>query len=669
VAVTELTEPEQALWQAFARGAWVDLRDGGQDRVIRAEVITALLLGAAGREPGHTPGVRIRGAQVTGRLDLMGATVTCPLVCEYCQFDEELRFVESVTRTVRIVHSRLPAFNGTRMRLDGILNLWTCEITGVLRLDQAKVAGQLSLEEAVIGRPDGPEALAAAGLAVDGGAACARLTAHGLVNMPTATVGGILDLTGARLSCPGQPALLADGAVIEGHVYGQGMTVEGELRLLNARVGGMLGLPGVRLSNPGAVALSAGGLTVDGGAFLTDGFTAEGEIRLVGAHLGANLSLPGAVLSNAGGRALNLAGAVIGSCDASGLSCTGQIALPGVRIAGDLNLRDAQLTGNPAEPALLAERASIDGGLLLSGLRAQGELRAHTARVGQRVMLIDAQLENPGGNAVRLTRAHIGADLFADGMTCAGGIRVAGATIGGELSLKRARISQPAGTALAAAGLRAGELSLNTAEKVQGLVDLSHAQIGILRDDPGRWPDQLSLDGLIYQGLEPRLPARQRLGWLNRDPGGHQTQPYEQLAAHYTAIGQPGQAREVMYARERAQRRAMSPLARAWSLLQDITVGYGYRPRRAVAWLAALLAVGSVTFALAPPPALIAHQAPHFSPVSYTLDLLLPVVDLGQKHAFNPAGAEQWFSYLLVAAGWVLVSTVAAGAARVLTRR
>jgi hypothetical protein len=669
VAVTELTEPEQALWQAFPRGAWVDLRDGGADRAIRAEVITALLLGAADREPGYTPGVRIRGAQITGPLDLMGATVTCPLVCEHCEFDEELRFVESATRTVRIVHSRLPAFNGARMRLDGILSLRACEITGALRLDQAKIAGQLSLEDAVIGRPGGPEAVAAAGLAVDGGAACARLTAHGLVNMPMATVAGILDLAGARLSCPGQQALLADRAVIEGHVYGLGMTVEGELRLLNARVGGMLGLPGVRLNNPGGTALSAGGLTVDSGAFLTDGFTAVGEIRLVGAHLGANLSLPGAVLSNPGGRALNLAGAVIGNCDASGLSCTGQIALPGARIAGDLNLRGAQLTGNPAEPALLAERASIDGGLLLHGLRAQGELRAHTARVGQRVMLIDAQLENPGGNAVRLTRAQVGADVFADGMTCAGGIRLAGATIGGEFSVKQARISQPAGTALAAAGLRAGELSLNTAEPVQGLVDLSHAQIGILRDDPGRWPDQLSIDGLTYQGLEPRLPARQRLGWLNRDPGGHQTQPYEQLAAHYTAIGQPGQAREVMYARERAQRRAMSPLARAWSLLQDITVGYGYRPRRAVAWLAALLAVGSVTFALAPPPPLIAHQAPHFNPVIYTLDLLLPVVDLGQKHAFNPAGAEQWLSYLLVAAGWVLVSTVAAGAARVLTRR
>ena len=53
----------------------------------------------------------------------------------------------------------------------------------------------------------------------------------------------------------------------------------------------------------------------------------------------------------------------------------------------------------------------------------------------------------------------------------------------------------------------------------------------------------------------------------------------------------------------------------------------------------------------------------------YTLDLLLPVIDLGQKHAYNPAGIEQWLSYLLTAADWILATTIAAGVARIITRR
>lgn len=145
-------------------------------------------------------------------------------------------------------------------------------------------------------------------------------------------------------------------------------------------------------------------------------------------------------------------------------------------------------------------------------------------------------------------------------------------------------------------------------------------------------------------------------------------QPYEQLASCYTAIGQPGQARKVLYARERQQRDGKAPLARVWSRLQDLTVGYGYQPWRAALWLALLLAAGSIVFHISPPAPLQPGAAPHFNPVICTLDLLLPVVNLGQKYAFNPAGAEQWFSYTLIAAGWLLATTIAAGLARVLTR-
>ena len=53
----------------------------------------------------------------------------------------------------------------------------------------------------------------------------------------------------------------------------------------------------------------------------------------------------------------------------------------------------------------------------------------------------------------------------------------------------------------------------------------------------------------------------------------------------------------------------------------------------------------------------------------YTLDLLIPVINLGQRNTFNPSGAEQWLSYLLIASGWLLATTVAAGIARVLNRQ
>jgi hypothetical protein len=53
----------------------------------------------------------------------------------------------------------------------------------------------------------------------------------------------------------------------------------------------------------------------------------------------------------------------------------------------------------------------------------------------------------------------------------------------------------------------------------------------------------------------------------------------------------------------------------------------------------------------------------------YTLDLLLPVIDFGQEHAFRPTGLWQWFAYALIASGWILATTVVAGITRTVTRQ
>jgi hypothetical protein len=137
-------------------------------------------------------------------------------------------------------------------------------------------------------------------------------------------------------------------------------------------------------------------------------------------------------------------------------------------------------------------------------------------------------------------------------------------------------------------------------------------------------------------------------------------------AALYTRLGQPAESRRVLHVKERDQRTTKTTLGRAWGPSQDLTVGYGYQHWRAALWFTALLIIGSIVFAARSPQPQNTASRPHFNPVAYTLDLLLPVVDLGQKHAFNPTGTYQWFSYRVIAAGWILVTTIAAGIARVL---
>ncbi|MGW0568923.1 hypothetical protein [Streptomyces tauricus] len=90
------------------------------------------------------------------------------------------------------------------------------------------------------------------------------------------------------------------------------------------------------------------------------------------------------------------------------------------------------------------------------------------------------------------------------------------------------------------------------------------------------------------------------------------------------------------------------------------------RLRRAVV---ALLFVATVAFAVHHPRASKPLEAPSFNPFLCALDLLLPVASFGQEGAFNPAGRQQWFAAALIAAGWVLATTIATGITRTLSRR
>lgn len=440
----------------------------------------------------------------------------------------------------------------------------------------------------------GTVAVLADGLSVDGNVDCGGLTARGAFSMQGAQVTGSIDLSDARISCPGPRALAVGNAVIGGRLIGRGLQVDGEMLLHDTRVT-RVELAGAQLHNPAGLALSAGGLTVTGGMFCTEGFTTNGGMWLVGARLIANLALRAATLSNPGKTALNLDRATIGDCDGSGLICSGQISLVFARIASGLNLTAAQLDSGPGQPALVADGATIEGTLRLAQISARGGVEMRTGRVGQRVVLTGARLENPVGIALLMTGTEVAADVFCRNVTIAGGVRLTGARIRSHLDLDHARLLCPDGIALNARGLQAAQVTLLPAEPVQGTVNLGYARIGVLGDDPACWPAKLNLDGLTCLALEPQLPAGQRLHWLRQNQDGHAAQPYEQLAAHYSQIGQPDQARRVLHARERLQRRARTPLARTWSVIQDVTVAYGYQPWRALLWLALLLAAGSIS--------------------------------------------------------------------------
>jgi len=250
-----VSRAEKVLRAAFPRGAWLDLRmrvpelddcAGGQswglERTVRAEVITGLLLGAFEPVPGCFPAVRIRGAKITGHLDLMGATISHALICEGCWFEQPPRFVEATTKTIRIVTSRLPAMNCARMRTEGLLNLYGSVIEGLLRLDQAHITGEIFMMATHVGSGTG-EAIAAKGLTVDGDMQCIDgFTAHGPINLRAARITGRLSFSKAVLDAPGSDQHDRSGLHLSLLQAAEldlraAQPIIGGVRLSNARVG------------------------------------------------------------------------------------------------------------------------------------------------------------------------------------------------------------------------------------------------------------------------------------------------------------------------------------------------------------------------------------------------------------------------------------------------
>jgi hypothetical protein len=259
--------------------------------------------------------------------------------------------------------------------------------------------------------------------------------------------------------------------------------------------------------------------------------------------------------------------------------------------------------------------------------------------------------------------------------------------IGGDLDLDGVQLVNPDGDALSARRCQiGGTLHFRLATRAVGKVDLAYAQVGVLDDKLASWPKIFNLLGCSYRALaaKNRDPS-QRLKWWLSSSEPFSPDVYSQLAEVYRRSGEEGHAREVAIERvwKRTQQPDLSRWVRAWRYFFGCTVAYGYKPWRALVGLIVLFGVGWISFALPPAQNVMVHEPhniegpkhaadchedyPCFSPLVYSLDTLLPIVDLHQESNWVPASERPWglayeiLTWVLIALGWILTTAVVAG--------
>jgi len=478
------------------------------------------------------------------------------------------------------------------------ITLFACKFHGAFILNHAHITGLLTLDGSHL-----LQGLGANGSRCDGGVFLRYgFHSYGVVQFMKARIRTDLDCSGGQFEPKKGYALMADGIFVKGVVHlNEGFKATGEVSFIGAQIGASLVCSDGQFASQSEYALSADRAVIKGDVVLKSKFEATGTVTLIGAHIGGNLSCAGGMFASKSGDALRADGIVVkGSVFLkSQFTATGSVSLIGALVEGDLSCIDT---------------VRIDGVLDLEGATIKGKLLLRS--VGSPVR-IDAN-----GLEIR--------HLEADGSSWAKG------------SILNGFVYKSLG----------GEAFTNATASIRWLKLQRDQDLG--EDDAKR-----SFRPQPWKQLQKVLRE------MGHDADAREVGvAYEDQLRKANRIGQITDVKDVNLWRPFLQRKSL----RIFHWLFGFLAGYGYHPLRLFMSLVGVWLFCGVIYwwlAYAPHSAIgptdplvfqntvysacakenygnwmLCEQLPAeyttFSPLAYSLDILLPLVDLGQEKRWGP---------------------------------
>lgn len=270
----DLTDTERALVDAVAKGQRLTCSPpppatpAAADNLpaVRAEIIRAILRGRLGDDPDPR-GLRLRGARITGRLDIRNAQCAIGLQLEECILDEPVAAQAGQIPWLSLTRTIMAGLIGDNLQVSGSVYFHNCTVTGtshigLIRLPHAHIGSNLEFDGTKM-RNDGGPVLVADGLRIDGslflreGFHAKGSSGQGLVWLHSAHIGGAADFHLAHIRNNAGPAIVAEGIQVGGHMMfldfaamGTRNTVNtATIRITTAKIDGGLNLRAARVLN------------------------------------------------------------------------------------------------------------------------------------------------------------------------------------------------------------------------------------------------------------------------------------------------------------------------------------------------------------------------------------------------------------------------------------
>lgn len=602
------TSVEHAVWSSVCDGRTADLsKKAAHDRLVTNDFLRTILTQKRYVEAIPHTGVRINGATFNGSIDLQGIRFSRPLVITGSQFKKSLNMDNA-------------------------------------RFDEVVVFSESVFEGAV-----------------------SALRAH---------FDGGLDLSGSVAV-----SIWFDHVQAKKAVRFDGAIVTDKLLLRGGQVDGLVSIAALNQESPSTfehVALTSTRIT--------------GPLHLSGAIVGTMLDLNDVTVDDSiVARAISPNfWSQFSKVDLTGASISGQLDFRGVIVTDDLQMNSINV-GQHLLMNSLGHRASfnsvsltgakIAGELSLIGTEVNGLLSLNSAQIGRNVLL-HALPCNETRDTIPSSFAEIDAKLISVG----GGIAFQASHFNGPVRVDNASINKGFGLLLDdpetdnATKCKSTSGTKTVPHPIWGekaFLSLRGARAGTVQDISegvysSSWPQKMELHGFEFAhwhtlesaGANPKS-TRSTLwykNWLEADET-FTSHPYLHLARLLERNESIDAAREIRILLDDIRRNNASGLDWLWLTALKFTVCYGHNPFLALAWAAVLIVISMIVLEYS------GERKTHGMKYgfSYSLDLLLPVIQLDKRHyeSIRLKDGVRHAYYVYMIAGYVLFGFVIAGLARV----
>jgi hypothetical protein len=461
-----------------------------------------------------------------------------------------------------------------------------------------------------------------------------------------------------------------------------------EVHLDRARIGGALAARSSEVTGSASagVALSLMETRIGGTLDATEARVA-GAVHLGGA-IDGSVELGRMQVAFPQGDAIHAAGlAVGGRVSLQGAVIEGATNFNAARIGGRFDAIDARLSSS-SSPSLRLKRAKVDDSVVLRGATCHGPVLLSNMTIRANLELDSVTVHGPARDSIDLRDTVVEGRASLAHMRTDEPVSLVDFEVRGELDIESSSLA-----ALFCRGARANSLRVN--EVASPCVNLRDARARTFHDVRQDWAtvERLRLEGFVYDQLSApeQRTWQDRARWLSRQEFWS-PEPYHHLARIWRSHGRERDARKLLVAAGREQlRRSKRNYPGPGRPVQAGTgerlrlrvlrlIGFGYEPWWALIPALVLVAIGSLLVAGAVSNEQMVHSerpnqtavrcpdAPQcIAPWLYSLDTLLPIVDLHQESTWTPDPRDRWgratmyWRWITIALGWALTSLVVAG--------